>query len=138
MEHREKYNAGPVLWVKSQKSMWQIFVPCNYNDGTPVRTRHHREWDRQVRVITGGLTILTPGKGQWVAPSGELFVDRMIPVQVMATHADMERVADITIRHYEQEAVLYYMVAPAATIRHATDEQKAAFTRPVDNPEPIG
>lgn len=49
-------------------------VPCNFNDGTPVRTRHHREWDRQVRKISGGLTILPPSKGQWQNESDGSFV----------------------------------------------------------------
>ena len=114
------------------KQLFEILVPCNYNDGKPVRTRHHKEWDRKVRKITGGITILKPGKGQWVH-EGELYIDRVIPVRLHATQAQMNQVADITIMHYEQEAVMYYPVAPYAMIHMASDEQKSKFVRPKDH-----
>jgi hypothetical protein len=80
--------------------LYQIMVPCNFNDGKPVRTRHHREWDRQVRKITGGMTILPPSKGQWIDKnSGELYVDRVIPVNLIATAEQMDIIANITMRH---------------------------------------
>lgn len=104
------------------KSLWQIMVPCNYNDGKPVRTRHHREWDKRVRKITGGLTILTPSKGQWVDPSdGHLYVDRVIPVNIIATAADMDKIADITIKHYKQLAVMYFKLSDTAIIKTAVE-----------------
>ncbi|TPL66992.1 hypothetical protein FJ949_09480 [Mesorhizobium sp. B2-4-1] len=102
------------------KCLWQILVPCNYNDGKPVRTRHHREWDRRVRSITGGLTILPPGKGQWVDPAtAVLYQDRVIPVQIIATAEEMERIADITNQHYRQLAVMYFKMSETAIIREA-------------------
>lgn len=94
-------------------------VPCNYNDGRPVRTKHHREWDRQVRKITSGLTILPPSKGQWVDESdGKLYVDRMIPVNLIATEEDMEAIAKITMRHYDQLAVMFFKLSDHAIIRY--------------------
>lgn len=96
-------------------------VPCNYNDGRPVRTKHHREWDRQVRKITNGLTILPPSKGQWVDESdGKLYVDRMIPVNLIATEEDMEAIAKITMRHYDQLAVMFFKLSDHAIIRYRT------------------
>lgn len=101
------------------KCLWQIMVPCNYNDGRPVKTRHHREWDRQVRKITNGLTILPPSKGQWIDESdGKLYVDRMIPVNLIATEEDMEAVAKITMRHYDQLAVMFFKLSEHAIIRY--------------------
>lgn len=101
------------------KCLWQIMVPCNYNDGRPVKTRHHREWDRQVRKITNGLTILPPSKGQWIDESdGKLYVDRMIPVNLIATEEDMETVAKITMRHYDQLAVMFFKLSEHAIIRY--------------------
>lgn len=44
-------------------NLYEILVPCQTNQGKPIRTRQHREWDRRVRLITGGLTILPPAKG---------------------------------------------------------------------------
>lgn len=101
------------------QSLWQIMVPCNFNDGRPVRTRHHREWDRQVRNITGGLTILSPGKGQWVDKnSGELYIDRVIPVNIIADTDQMKTIARITMRHYDQLAVMYFKLSDQAIIQY--------------------
>ena len=95
-----------------RKRLWQVLVPCNYNDGRPVRTRHHKEWDRRVRKITGGLTILTPGKGQWVDPEDDqLYLDRIIPVQTIATDKEIEKIAKITCQHYKQLACFYFLVS---------------------------
>lgn len=114
--------------VFEAKKLFEILVPCNWNCGTPIRTRHHREWDKRVRKIAGGLTILTPGKGQWVHQS-DLYIDRMIPVRVYCTEKQMRDIAQIAITHYEQEAVMYYPIADWALITHATEEQKEKFQR---------
>lgn len=94
----------------SETAMWCVLVPCNYNDGRPVRTRHHREWDKRVRRITGGLTILPPAKGQW-EHEGTLYRDRVIPVYVIATEEQMRRIAKITMEHYNQLAVMVFKVS---------------------------
>lgn len=116
-------------WLQDQKLLHEILVPCNWNDGKPVRTRHHKEWDKKVRKISGGLTILKPGKGQWVH-EGDLYIDRVIPVRVLCTTREIQQIADITIQHYEQEAVFHYVVSSCAVVRQASDEQRARFIRP--------
>lgn len=61
--------------------LYEILVPTMMErDGkiSPIKTRYHRVWDDKVRAISNGLTILPPAKGQWVAPDGELFKERMI------------------------------------------------------------
>lgn len=99
------------------KRLWQVLVPCNFNNGKPVRTRHHREWDKRVRKITGGLTILTPGKGQWVDPvDNRLYLDRIIPVQVIATDQEIAQIAAITCQHYRQLACFYFLVSDQVQI----------------------
>lgn len=104
--------------MDASKCLWQIMVPCNFNDGRPVRTRHHREWDRQVRRITGGMTILPPSKGQWVDPTdGKLYADRVIPVNLIATADEMEVISEITMRHYDQLAVMFFKLSDTAIIR---------------------
>lgn len=100
------------------KQLWEILVPCVRNDGRPIRTRCHREWDSRVRRITGGLTIMQPVRGQWVSPDGRLFAERMIPVRIVATEAEMESISDMTAAFYEQLAVMYYRVSERVIIRH--------------------
>lgn len=104
-------------------ALWEILVPCNWNDRVPIRTRHHKAWDKRVREIIGGMTILQPGKGQWIDPSSqELYEDRVIPVRLMATEAQMEEIAAITAQHYAQRAVMYFKVSEYTRIYHNSKE----------------
>ena len=100
-----------------QPRMYQILVPTvRRSNGRPYRLRYHRVWDAQVRAISGGLTILPPTKGQWVNPAdGELFVERMIPVQVVATPEQMSKIAAMTCQYYDQLAILYWEVSASVT-----------------------
>jgi hypothetical protein len=96
--------------------LYEILVPCQTNQGKPIRTRQHREWDRRVRRITGGLTVMAPSKGQWVSPSGELFAERMIPVRIAADVQTIRQIADMTAQFYAQEAVMYYKISDEVTV----------------------
>lgn len=99
--------------------LWEILVPCNKNDGTPYRTRHHRAWDVQVKRITGGMTIFQPTIGKWISPDGEEFVDRMIPVRVACTRAQIREIINRTLNHYpDQEAVMAYKISEEVIIEH--------------------
>ena len=94
--------------------MWEILVPTvrPNTDGTKFfTTRFHRTWDKRVRAISGGLTIMAPSKGQWVSPSGELFKERMIPVRIVCTQNEIAQIMRMTSEQYEQETVLAYKVS---------------------------
>lgn len=97
--------------------LWTILVPT-VRKGRPVRTRSHRVWDAKVRSITGGLTILQPAKGQWVAPDNTLFVERMIPVVVACTLEQIDRIADFTAKFYDQRAVMYWKISDLVVVKH--------------------
>jgi len=60
---------------------------------------------------------MPPTRGQWVAPWGELFHERMIPVRIMCTAEQIEQIADITAHFYEQHAVMYYRVSETVQIK---------------------
>ena len=99
--------------------LWEILVPTVRRIGNkPYTTRYHRVWDTRVRAITGGLTILTPAKGQWVCPSGILYAERMIPVRLMCTEEQIVQIADLTAKYYDQLAVMYYKVSDKVIIRN--------------------
>ncbi len=111
--------------------LWEILVPT-VRDGKPVRTRSHKEWDARVRRIAGGLTILKPAKGQWINPcDGELFEERMIPVRIMCSDIDIEKIADMTAEFYKQKAVMYYLVSKAAFVRYYDEDGKPKPSTPV-------
>jgi hypothetical protein len=96
------------------KFMWEILVPTvrPNTEGTKFfKTRYHRVWDAKVREITGGLTIMSPVKGQWCSLDNILFEEKMIPVRIVATRSEIEDVIAFTLDYYEQEAVLAYKIS---------------------------
>ena len=122
--------------------LWEIMVPTEKRVKTPppepggpdnamwpmeyelwqrrntYTARYHRVWDAKVRAITGGLTVLTPAKGQWVSPDGELYRERVIPVRIAATRAQIDKIIDLTLEYYDQLAVMCYKVSEEVIIRH--------------------
>jgi len=103
------------------KGMWEILVPTErrLSPGKFYTTRYHRVWDKKVRAITGGLTVMAPARGQWINPTtGELFQERMIPVRIIATRDQINKVVDLTLKYYDQLAVLCYKISDEVIIRY--------------------
>lgn len=95
-----------------EKHMYEILVPCQWNTGKPIRTRHHKEWDKVIRKISGGLTILAPSRGQWIDNrDGMLYEERMIPVRLVCTESELEKIIKFTASHYRQIAILAYEIS---------------------------
>lgn len=99
--------------------LWEILVPTVRNNGKPIRTRFHRVWDSKVRKISGGLTVMPVARGQWVAPDGVLFLERMIPVRIVATRHQIDEIIEMTLKYYEQIAVLAYLVSSQVILKYA-------------------
>lgn len=92
--------------------MWEIYVPTMTNDGVPFKTRHHREWDKQVKKITNGLTIFKPVTGIWVDKSVKKeYRERMIPVRIACSKSEIIEIMKRTERHYNQIDVLAYKIS---------------------------
>lgn len=105
-------------------TLYEILVPTIHGKtGKPIRLRYHRVWDAKVREISGGLSIMKPLKGQWVAPDQALFCERMIPVRIGCTRSQMEKIADMTAAYYAQQAIMYYVVSTELVIRHYPEEK---------------
>lgn len=121
------------------KVLYEILVPTIYGDTMrPIRTAHHREWDKQVISITGGMTILSSARGKWTHEGVE-YPERVIPVRVMveeeeSMHLDVymrdtgrrsrdksqiTRIINFTLSHYRQKAVMFYVVSENVQIWHA-------------------
>lgn len=98
--------------------LWEILVPTIRNDGRPFRVRYHRVWDAKVRAMSGGLTIMPVAKGQWVSPDGALFMERMIPVRIIATREQIEKIVNMTIKYYDQLAVLAYKISDEVILKY--------------------
>lgn len=92
--------------------IYEILVPTQFNCGKPIRTRYHRVWDNKVKCITGGLTILPPTiNGYWESDDGELYAERMIPVRIMCTSQQIQEIAEMSLKYYEQKAIMYYEIS---------------------------
>ena len=90
--------------------IYEILVPT-MQGSDPIELSRHREWDRMVRGISGGLTIFPVGKGIWVNEEGQVFEERMIPVRIMCTVEQMIKIVEMTYKFYEQEAIMYYRIS---------------------------
>lgn len=99
------------------KELWEILVPTVRNDGRPFRLRYHRVWDAKVREISGGQTIMPVAKGRWIH-NGELFSERMIPVRILATKDEIEKIVDLTLKYYDQIAVMAYKVSNDVILKY--------------------
>jgi len=102
--------------------LYEILVPTVRNNGNPIKTKFHKVWDSKVYAITHGLTILAPTKGKWVSPSGTLFAERMIPVRIACTREQIEEIIKMTIKYYEQEAIMAYCISNEVIIKYANDD----------------
>jgi hypothetical protein len=107
--------------IANDLKVWCILIPT-LMEGNFVRTRHHKVFDAYVRKITGGITIFAPGKGQWINPENdELVEERIIPVNIACNDDDLKKIVNFTIKHYKQDALMYYKVSDEVFIM-AKDE----------------
>lgn len=91
-------------------NVWEVLVPVRANDGKKFKKKFHRAWDARVREVAGGLTIMKPGKGQWISPAGQLYQERMIPVRIVCTEPQIQDVARLVREHYDQEVAAVFMI----------------------------
>lgn len=110
--------------LETGKSLWEILVPTTMNNPPSfVRVGHHREWDKRVRKISGGLTILEPAKGQWIdSETMILYEERVIPVRIACSEEEINQIVDITLQHYRQEAVMAYKISDKVIIRRKIEQ----------------
>ena len=103
------------------KLLFEILVPTIYGDTLkPIKTRHHKKWDERIQAISGGMTILSSARGKWTFQGVE-YPEKVIPVRIMCSEAQMKKIVDITISHYRQKAVMYYVLSNQVFIVNADD-----------------
>lgn len=103
--------ADMIVEVSDKRLMWEVLVPTVGNDGTPFSIRHHRQWDAFVKSLSGGMTLVSPVRGDWIDPTdGAEYRERMIPVRILCTREQIVQVCKETARHYDQIAVLASLV----------------------------
>ena len=121
------------------KVLYEILVPTIYGDTMkPIRTAHHKEWDKYIQSITGGLTILSSARGKWTHEGVE-YPEKVIPVRVMveeklvpdepneiygSSHREtsqIDKIVQFTLSHYRQKAVMYYLISNQVNIVFASN-----------------
>ena len=98
--------------------LWEILVPASNNKDLNFSYEHHKEWDEFVKDISGGVTIMKTAKGEWLSPTGVLYIDRMIPCRIACSWEQLSVIIDFTIEHYKQEAVLAYKISDDVILRY--------------------
>lgn len=101
--------------------LWEILVPRKYNNGKPVSTKHHKNWDQKVQRIinNNGITILQPTiKGEWISTEGKIYIDSTIPVRIVCTREEINKICDMTAKHYNQLAVMTYKISDEVIIKN--------------------
>lgn len=98
--------------------LFEILVPTLMGKtDKKIKKKYHKIWDRFVRSISKGLTILKPTLGQWVDPGSEiLFEEEMIPVRIACSKKQIKEIAKFTIKHYQQKAVMFYRLSKKVEI----------------------
>lgn len=93
-------------------NLWELLVPCNFGDSNnPIRTVHHKEFDKFVLKITTGLTVLKPATtGYWIN-EGKTYLDRVIPVRIACKESEIRKIALFAKSHYRQLAIMYYKIS---------------------------
>ncbi len=104
-------------------------IPAYFNDGDLISVPYHREWDKFVLSVTGGMTILKPAKGTWFNEHKK-YTETVIPVRIMCEEnqldtqfietfgakdnrdkSQIDQIIQFTLSHYRQKAVFYYVVS---------------------------
>ena len=98
--------------------LWEILVPKYSNNNIEYPIEYHNKWDDKVKEIAGGLTILRSAKGYWTDPEGKVYKDAMIPVRIRCDEQSIDKIIDLTLTHYDQEAVLAYLVSEKVKLVH--------------------
>ncbi|HEY5587858.1 MAG TPA: hypothetical protein VIK86_02765 [Candidatus Paceibacterota bacterium] len=94
-----------------KSKLWQILVPAYKNDGQEIEIEHHKKWDVFVQKLTNGLTIQKTSRGIWLNQNEIKYEEKMIPVKISCSKAQIKKISNFTAKHYEQEAVMFYLVS---------------------------
>lgn len=90
--------------------LWEIIVPTRM-EGVKIALEHHQEWDAKVSKISGGLMLGKKIKGKWRNQD-----ERVLSVRIACQDHEIRNIAEMTAEHYQQDAVLYYVISPEAYI----------------------
>lgn len=91
--------------------LWKILVPYSDENGKKITMQKHHEWDEEVIKISNGLTILGVNQGKWISKCGRVFNEKMISVEIACSRDEIRKIAQFTLKHYNQKAVYFYKIS---------------------------
>ncbi len=98
--------------MSEEIKLWEILVPTLRDNGRFYSLKFHRVWDKKIESIAGGLSIIKPMIGVWTNPdTKETIRERVIPVRIACTRAQIELILDFTIKYYDQHTCLAYKIS---------------------------
>lgn len=72
------------LSITHNLALYTVYLPLNGNDGQPIAASR-LNWARSEIVrYAGGCTVLPASDGLWVADGGQVYLDRVVPILVVA------------------------------------------------------
>ncbi len=97
--------------------LWEVLVPKADNSGKEFTVEFHKKWDKVVREMSGGLTVMRSAKGTWL-DNDKLHEEKMIPCRVMCTRAQILQVLEFTKTYYKQIAVMGYKISNEVIVHY--------------------
>jgi hypothetical protein len=108
-----------------KKLLWEILIPAFSNSFDEFSVEYHQEWDHYVQSLAEGLTIFKKSKGIWIGPDNVQFKEEMIPVRISCSKTQIESIANFTAAHYQQKAVMFYLISTEVYIVHYNKKLKS-------------
>lgn len=91
--------------------LYEILIPVNYNDGTPIPEYLRQEWIRNATALAGGSTVLPEVQGKWYQ-NDFLYAEPMTPVRIaLADGFSLGTLIEDAKRWFHQEVIMYYVLS---------------------------
>lgn len=91
--------------------LYEILIPVNYNDGTPIPDYLRQEWIRYATVLAGGSTVRPNVRGQWYY-NGHTYDEPMTPVQIAVPAPEgLDELVTLAKEWFQQETIMYYVIS---------------------------
>jgi hypothetical protein len=106
--------------------LWGMRIPIADKRGRVFSQPHHKAFMDPVLKKSGGSTENSWASGKWIH-EGRLYMDRIMPFELMATIEEADAIASLAAKHYQQKMIDYYMISDH--VRHATPARRRVATR---------
>lgn len=102
-------------------SLYEILIPVYYNDGDAIPSKVITEWTDFTIKLAGGLTRFPEVIGSWRSQNGKVYTEYMVPFRVACKKEDMEKLAELALRLFKQEAIMITEVSNNVIFRSKAD-----------------